>query len=267
VKKESNVDELPLHRLYRHFSELPYSLRVLYTATLLILGTAYLFAMIYLVHSYSGKDGNPYTLSYDDIVIAYSGSGKGSRLEAALRGSMSAMLPREELTTLVSWVQEGGERARYEKEIKTVFDRRCMTCHDGSNPHLPNLNGYDNVQKVTERDTGTALFTLVRVSHIHFFGLTFVFFILGTIFSHAYVRPVWFKCTVVALPFVAVTLDIGSWYFTKLYHPFAWVVMIGGALMGLSFAFMWVVSMYQLWFTRPPSVIVQRQEGETTDVG
>jgi hypothetical protein len=267
VKEESNVDELPLHRLYRHFSELPYSLRVLYTATLLILGTAYLFAGIYLFHSYSGKDGNPYTLSYDDIVIAYSGSGKGSRLEAALRGSMSAMLPREELTTLVSWVQEGGERARYEKEIKTVFDRRCMTCHDGSNPHLPNLNGYDNVQKVTERDTGTALFTLVRVSHIHFFGLTFVFFILGTIFSHAYVRPVWFKCTVVALPFVAVTLDIGSWYFTKLYHPFAWVVMIGGALMGLSFAFMWVVSMYQLWFTRPPSVIVQRQEGETTDVG
>jgi len=267
VNKEPNVNDVPLHRLYRHFSELPYSLRVLYTATLLILGTAYLFAMIYLFHTYSGKDGNPLTLSYEDVVIAYSGSGKGSRLEAALRGSMSAMLPRDELMTLVSWVQEGGDRPRYEKEIRPTFDRRCMTCHDGSNPHLPNLNGYDNVQKVIERDTGTALFTLVRVSHIHFFGLSFVFFILGTIFSHAYVRPVWFKCAVVALPFVALTLDIGSWYFTKIYHPFAWVVMIGGALMGLSFAFMWVVSMYQMWFTRPPSVVMQRQEGETTDVG
>ena len=261
------MNDVPLHRLYRHFSELPYSVRVVYTATLLILGTAYLFAMIYLFHTYSGKDGNPGTLSYDDIVIAYSGSGKGSRLEAALRGSMSAMLPRDELGSLVSWVQEGSERSRYEKEIKTVLDRRCMTCHDGSNPHLPNLNGYDNLQKVTERDTGTALFTLVRVSHIHFFGLTFVFFILGTIFSHAYVRPVWFKCTVVGLPFLALTLDIGSWYFTKIYHPFAWVVMIGGALMGLSFAFMWVVSMYQMWFSRPPSVVVHRQAGETTDVG
>lgn len=261
------MDNVPLHRLYRHFSELPYSLRVLYTMTLLILGTAYLFAMIYLFHSYSGKDGNPRNLTYEDIVIAYSGSGKGSRLEAALRGSMSAMLPRDELATLVSWAQEGGDRARYEKEIRTTLDRRCIVCHDGSNPHLPNLNGFDNVQKVTEQDTGTALFTLVRVSHIHFFGLAFVFFILGTIFSHAYVRPVWFKSTVVAFPFVALTLDIGSWYFTKLYHPFAWVVMIGGGLMGLSFAFMWVVSMYQLWFTRPPSVIVQRQAGETTDVG
>ena len=267
MKKELSVDEVPLHRLYRHFSELPYSMRVLYTMTLLILGTAYLFAGIYLFHSYSGKDGNPNTLSYDDIVIAYSGSGKGSRLEGALRGSMSAMLPRDELSSLVSWVQEGGERPRYEKEIKTLFDRRCMTCHDGSNPHLPNLNGYDNVQKVTERDTGTALFTLVRVSHIHFFGLTFVFFILGSIFSHAYVRPVWFKCTVVATPFVALTLDIGSWYFTKVYHPFAWVVMIGGALMGLAFTFMWVVSMYQMWFTHAPSVVVDRRTGETTDVG
>jgi hypothetical protein len=261
------VSEVPLHRLYRHYSELPYSMRVLYTMTLLIMGTAYLFAGIYLFHTYSGKDGNPNTLSYEDVVIAYSGSGKGSRLEAALRGSMSAMLPRDELKMVVAWAQEGADRAGYEKEIKSVLERRCMTCHDGSNPHLPNFNGYENLQKVTERDTGTALFTLVRVSHIHFFGLTFVFFIMGSIFSHAYVRPVWFKCAVVGLPFVALTLDIGSWYFTKLYHPFAWAVIIGGALMGLAFAFMWVVSMYQMWFSHPPSVVVDRQAGETTDVG
>jgi len=123
------------------------------------------------------------------------------------------------------------------------------------------------VRKVTERDTGAGIFTLVRVSHIHFFGLTFVFFLMGIIFSHAYVRPVWFKSTVIALPFVAVTLDISSWYFTKLYHPFAWVVMIGGGLMGLSFAYMWVISMYQLWFSRPPTEVAKRPPGGTTDVG
>jgi hypothetical protein len=261
------VSDVPLHRLYRHFSELPYSVRVLYTATLLILGTAYLFAGIYLFHSYSGKDGNPRNLSYEDVVIAYSGSGEGSRLEAALRGTMSAMLPRDELTTLVSWVQDGADRAGYEKEVRATLERRCITCHDGSNPHLANLSGYDNVLKTTERETGKALFTLVRVSHIHFFGLAFVFFILGTIFSHAYVRPVWFKCALMATPFIALTLDIGSWYFTKLYHPFAWVVIGAGVLMGLSFTVMWVVSMYQMWFSHPPSPILHRQAGETTDVG
>ncbi|HET7363563.1 MAG TPA: protein S100 [Burkholderiales bacterium] len=263
---EPTVDDEPLHRLFYHFSEMPKSLRVLYTATLLVLGMGYLFALIYLFHTYSGKDGNPGTLSYEDIVIAYSGSGKGSRLESALRGPMSTMLPRDEMTPILAWLQQGAGRDAFEKTIRPTLDKRCMACHDGSNPHLPNLNGFDNVQKLTERDTGTGVFTLVRVSHIHLFGLTFIFFLLGTIFSHAYVRPVWFKCTVIVLPFVALVMDVSSWYFTKLFHPFALVVMAGGGLMGLSFAFMWVVSMYQLWWSKPPSPVVQRATA-TVDVG
>lgn len=255
------MSDAPLHRLYHHFSELPYSLRTVYTATLLVLGMAYLFALIYLFHTYAGKDGNPLTLSYEDVVIAYSGSGKDSRLESALRGPMRSMLAVEEIGPIVAWVQEGAERDRYEKTIKPTIDRRCMSCHDGSNPHLANLGGYDNLKKMTERDTGTGIFTLVRVSHIHLFGLTFVFFIMGLIFSHAYVRPVWLKCAVVALPFVCLTLDVSSWYFTKIYHPFAWVVIIAGAGMGASFAFMWAVSVYQMWFSRKPAAVTQRRDG------
>jgi hypothetical protein len=120
---------------------------------------------------------------------------------------------------------------------------------------------------VTEQDTGADVFTLVRVSHIHLFGLTFIFFIMGLMYSHAYVRPVWFKCTIVALPFVAVILDISSWYLTKLYHPFAWVVMLAGGLMGISFAFMWVTTMYQLWFSAPPPAVLQREGGDIPNVG
>ena len=65
---------------------------------------------------------------------------------------------------------------------------------------LPPGTGYDNIQKVTEMDTGADVFTLVRVSHIHLFGITFIFFLVGIMFCHAYVRPVWFKCAVVAMP-------------------------------------------------------------------
>jgi hypothetical protein len=257
------MDDTPLHQGYRHYSELPYSQRVLYTATLLILGLGYLFALIHLFHTYAGRaGGNPMMLSYQDLVVAYSGSGKGSRLEAALRGPMSVMLPPDELSNVVSWVRSGADRGIYESEVRPLLDRRCMTCHDGSNPHLPNLNGYDNVKKVTEMDTGTPLFTLVRVSHIHLFGLTFIFFIVGFMFSHAYVRPVWFKCSVIALPFVAILFDISSWYFTKLYHPFALVVMTAGLMMALSFAFMWLVTLYQLWFAPRPLVVIEREQKE-----
>jgi hypothetical protein len=189
------------------------------------------------------------------MVIAYSGSGKASRLETALSGSMSAMLPKEEIAPIIAWAQAGGERERFEKEVRPTLDKRCMQCHDGSNPHLPNLSGFDNVKKATEKDTGTPLFTLVRVSHIHLFGLTFIFFLMGTIFSHAYLRPVWLKCAIVVLPFVSIAVDILSWYVTKYYHPFAWVVMASGGVTGLCFGFMWVLSMLQMWVLKPPGAV------------
>ncbi|HET7730778.1 MAG TPA: hypothetical protein VFK48_12165 [Usitatibacter sp.] len=250
-----------LHPGYLHFSQLPYSLRVVYTAALCILGLGYLFALVYLFHTYSGKDGDAKSVSYEDMVIAYSGSGKDSRMEAALRGSMAVMLPKEESAAIVSWIQKGSDRAAFEGSVRPVLEKRCMTCHDGSNPHLPNLNGYDNVKKSTEKDTGTPLFTLVRVSHIHLFGLTFIFFLVGTIFSHAYLRPVWLKCAIVALPFLSIAVDVLSWYVTKYYHPFAYVVMASGAVTGLCFGFMWVVSVWQMWIGRTPAAVAAREGG------
>ena len=252
------MSETPLHKLYHHYSELPISMRIVYTAALCILGMGYLFGMLYLVHVYSGRDGNSKTLSYEDLVIAYSGSGKGSRLESALRGPMSSMLPAEEASALVSWAQQGAERNTYETFIRPTIEKRCMSCHDGSNPHLANLGGYDNIKKVTEQDTGTDFYTLVRVSHIHLFGMTFIFFIIGTIFSHAYVRPLWFKYVLIGLPFAAEAIDISSWYLVKVYHPFAYVTMGAGGLMGASFAAMWFISMYQLWFSGTPEAVAKR---------
>ena len=70
-----------------------------------------------------------------------------------------------------------------------------------------------------------------------------------------------------ALPFLCLTLDISSWYFTKLYHPFALVVILAGAFMALSFTFMWVVSMYQLWFSETPDVVAKRGEGDVRVLG
>lgn len=255
------MTDSPLHRHYLHYSELPTSVRVLYTAALLMLGLGYLFALIYIYHTYAGRDGDP-GLSYQDIVVAFSGSGKDSRLESALRGPMSSMLPADELNVLVKWSQEGADRDRYERDVKKTFEQRCLTCHDGSNPHLSNLSTFEGVKKTTEKDTGTDIFTLVRVSHIHMFGISFVFFIVGLIFSHAYVRPIWLKSAIVAAPFVGVGLDVCSWYFTKIYHPFAMVTMLAGALMGTSFAAMWCISMYQLWLSKVPTAVKMRREIE-----
>jgi hypothetical protein len=247
----------PIHRLYRHFQELPVSMRVLFTGTLLAIGMGYLFALIYVYTTDAGRDGSP-ALTVEDIVISYSGSAEGTQLEAALAGPMSNMLSESDLSTILRWIGDGAPKDAYAAEIEALVDSNCLDCHDGSNPHLSNLDGFDNIKKLIVQDTGADLHTLVRVSHIHLFGVTFIFFIIGFIFSHAWVRPVWLKSAVMFTPFVCIAADVSSWYFTKLYAGFAWVVLVSGGLMGLCFAIMWCISMYQMWFYKGPDQVRSR---------
>lgn len=243
-----------LHRLYRHFQELPMSMRTLFTGTLLVIGMGYMFGLIYVYAQDAGRDGKP-GISVEDIIISYSGSSEGTKLEAALQGPMSSMLAASDTALIVSWIRSGADKADYETTIQPIVDSSCLDCHNGSNPHLSNLDGFDNISIVVEQDTGASLHTLVRVSHIHLFGMTFIFFIMGFIFSHAFIRPVWLKSLVVFLPFVCIAADVSSWYFTKLYSGFAWVVLISGGVMAASFAFMWFTSIYQMWFYKAPEFV------------
>ncbi len=243
------------NRHFFHFQALPLSMRMVYTMTLLVLGTGYLFAMLQVFYSHAGLDGNPDMISAEDIRIAYHGSDSDTRLETALKGPMAEMLPPEERAQIFTWVKDGAKNEGYEKTVKPIVETRCLACHDGSNPHLPKLTSFEEVTKLTARDEGATIPTLVRVSHIHLFGITFIFFIVSSIFAHAYMRPLWLKCIVIVLPFLTILTDIFSWYLTKWIPGFAWFIIGSGALMGLSFATQWIVSMWQMWFYTLPDEI------------
>jgi hypothetical protein len=246
-----------IHRLYNHFQELPVSMRTLFSGALLVLGLGYLFAALYVFAAHSGADGQ-FGLSVDDIKITYSGSAETTKLESALQGPMSGMLPQRDLQAMVEWIRDGANKRAYTDRIEAIVETNCLACHDGSNPHLSNLDGFDNIKESVAVDTGADVFTLVRVSHIHLFGLTFIFFILGFIFSHAYMRPLWLKILIVAMPFAGVMVDVIGWYVTKFWTPFAWVVLIAGMINALSFATMWIISMYQMWFYHLPEHVKNR---------
>ncbi|HID81970.1 MAG TPA: hypothetical protein EYH06_01480 [Chromatiales bacterium] len=236
---------------HHHFLALPLSLRMVYTMTLVVLGLGYLFAMIHIFSSHAGRDGKA-SLSVQDIMIAYSGSESDTKLESALKGPMQSMLPPAESHEIIAWVRAGADQAAYEKDVAGIVKNRCLSCHDGSNPHIPNLSDISGVMPLVEKDTGMDIFTLVRVSHIHLFGITFIFFITSIIYTHAHVRPLWFKCIVIVVPFLTIIFDILSWYLTKMWTPFAWVVLISGAFMGLSFAIQAFTSLYQMWLYKMP---------------
>ncbi len=244
-----------MHRRFNlHFSHLPPVQKALYTGVLCVLGFGYLFAMIYIFASHHGRDGKE-MLTVQDIIIAYSGTKAGTKLESALQGPMSGMLPAQENLTIIDWVRSGASEKEYEATTKKIFDNRCITCHNDRNPHLPSLESYEKVKHTAEQDTGMDVFTLVRVSHIHLFGLTFIFFLVGSIFIHAHLRNEWMKITIISVPFVCITLDIASWYLTKFYEPFAWLVIGSGALMGVSFALQFVISIHQMWFYTLPDEV------------
>ncbi len=250
------MSEPRTHRLYLHFRELPVSLRVVYTGTLLVLSVGYLFSMIYIFASHAGRDGDA-KMSVDDLVIAYSGSKADTRLEAALTGPMAGMLPEGERAEIVAWVRSGAEESTYET-VSGIFAQRCVACHGPANPHQPDLTSYEKVLEMIDLDTGMDLFTMVRVSHVHLLGITFMFFIIGVIFSHAYMRPVWLKSTIIGLPFLAIFCDIISWYLTKMFAGFAYVVIASGGLMGLCFGSMVVISLLQMWVLALPQALEDR---------
>lgn len=155
------------NRHFFHFQALPLSMRMVYTMTLLVLGTGYLFAMLQVFFSHAGLDGNPNNISAEDIRIAYHGSDSDTRLETALKGPMAGMLPPEERSVIFSWVKSGSGEEGYGQKVKPIVENRCLACHDGSNPHLPKLTDYQGISQVTQRNEGATIPTLVRVSHIH----------------------------------------------------------------------------------------------------
>lgn len=163
---------------------------------------------------------------------------------------MSSMLSAEERVAIVEWVRNGGDEDTYQTKVKPIVEARCLACHDGSNPHIPALTSFSEIKNLAQLDTGVSIGTLVRVSHIHLFGLTFIFALMGLIFSHSYMRNQTLKIVVICVPFVAIFLDIASWWLTKVSTGFAYIVMVGGGLMGLAFAFQWLVCFYQLCFPR-----------------
>jgi hypothetical protein len=191
-------------------------------------------------------------MSVRDIQIAYAGNPDGSRLESALLGPMSAMATQGEIRQIIGWVRTGADEAEFEREILPILRAKCQTCHSGGDSGLPLLGSYAEISPLVATDRGVSFSTLVRVSHIHLFGLTMIFAIMGFIFSHAYVRQRYLKSVLIALPFLAMLIDIGSWWLTKVSLVFAYAVVAGGIVMGISFLLQWLISAHQIWFLRAP---------------
>ena len=192
----------------------------------------------------------------EGISEKYHGSTSGTRLEAALKGTMADKLTPAERDQVLQWVHAGASSDGYAK-IAPLLTQKCAICHNAqSGLPISSLTSFEEVQKVTQIDTGLSLLQLTRVSHVHLFGISIIFLLTGAIFSLSE-TPTWFRVVVLVAPYLAIVMDIGSWWVTKYYGPvFAYIVLMGGAFMGLSLACQILVSLWEMWI-EPLTAAVQ----------
>ncbi len=224
-------------------------LKSLASLFLLTMGLGYLFALAYLYVI----DVEPHTKHGMGLVAAvimkYYGQRDTTRLEAALRGPMGEYVTDSQRRQLTQWIRQGAREADFVK-IQPILAQACGECHSASSgTGLPSLATYADVARHTEIDLGQSIKSLVRVSHIHLFGMSFIFMFTGFIFAFSE-SPASVRALLVAIPFLAIWLDIGSWWFTKHDPIFASIVIGGGALMGLSLALQIGISLHEMWFVR-----------------
>lgn len=243
-----NNDTIPAKYAYRGINLISFgtSIKLLFTGYLTTIAAGYLMALIQILFTHGMADGK-FGLSLDDIVYSYYGNRSGSMLESKLNGSMKANAPEQERFKLIQWARDGGDETDYRREIKAIVDKNCIVCHNTDAGSLPDFSKYETLRKTTESDQGATFQSLTRLSHIHLFGISFIFMFVGIIFSFSTGVPRKFKYPAIIMPYLFLLIDIASWWLTKLNPHFAWLVIVAGAGLGVSFAFMWCVSMYQMW--------------------
>lgn len=234
---------------------LPAPLRVLFTCFLLTMGLGYLAAAVLLFLGTLDPHQRMGMGPVRAVAAKYYGERDRSRLESALRGTMSGRASAGERDEVVRWLRAGAPREEFEK-VKPVFERNCVACHSPkSGLPVPPLTSFEEVKKLADVDTGPTLADLARVSHIHLFGISFIFLLTGGIFALSETAPRR-RALVLALPYLTIWADIGAWWVTKYLPPFAWVVVLSGAVMGLALAAQIFIPLWEMWFARSGAPVI-----------
>lgn len=240
------------HVVPERFYDRTISEKLLYTCFLLLVGLGYLMATAYLYVTHEMNDGKP-GLSISDVADSYYGNRSGTRLEAAIRGPMAGYIEEGDRNLMVAWLKDGAGEDHFEKEIKPILQKTCLNCHIASSGmNLPDFTTYEGIHKVAEVDTGMSMASLLKISHIHLFGISLLLFMLGSIFIQTEIN-VWFKRFLVVSPMVAVFVDVASWFLTKWDSQYAIVVIAAGGILGMSMALQILISLFQIWTLKPPA--------------
>jgi hypothetical protein len=207
----------------------------------------------------SGADGEP-GLSLEDIRRTYHGRPGWTLLASKVDGgSMEKHCPiPSERAALLAWARGGATREGFEP-ARRVLDARCLRCHApgrererSSFASSPETGAeWERVVEFTRPDRGIPTEALARSTHAHLLGMGTLFALLGALVLMSDL-PRGPRGVAAVAPLVAMLVDIGGWWLTRLHPGFAALVAAGGLLVFACSAAAAVACLRALWFPAPP---------------
>ncbi len=234
--------------------DFPLPLKLTISLGLVVLGFGYLIALANLYLTYHLTDGQP-GLTVSDLRRAFYGNRETTKLAAKIDGgSMAQFLPKPgDKEKILSWIQDGASREGYEAVVRPILAENCIRCHnpEGLQRFRP-LTSYEEVMVVTQVDRGEPVSLWARVAHTHIQSIGLIFLVLGAVFCFTSVPEKW-KTVIVVLPFAALLVDFGARYLARTVPAIVYLMLLSGASIGLLFAVMTLVPLYDMWIAKPSS--------------
>ena len=242
--------------------------KLLLTSLLAVLSAGFVVSDIYVLHTLTAAGGAA-GLSLDSITNTFHGDRTTTPLKRKALGAMkryfsafedaTRLTAAEEadLARVVAWSDAGAPEAEYAGAVRPVLQRHgCLDCHAAGATTIGNkkdspLDTYPALARFTRPDEGIPFGRLLLLSHIHLFGMCFIFLLTGaavaaTRFSSAA------RAALMAAGPAAVLLTVGGWWLVK-YGGGEWSVLVAaaGVVMAVAFAASVLAALYDLWGREP----------------
>ncbi len=202
-------------------------------------------------------------LTIDDIKAHYHGIATTAPLLESLRSGHPRTLQSDDRQTLIEWLRSNSISTDYDNldlgdaAPSEIIAENCLECHSRSSsgpdtaPDIP-LDYFDDVEPLSvSRDIQPVSIEILAAStHTHALALSALTLVLCWLALHtAWPRPL--VGTLVALTGVGLLADIASWWLTRQWIGFAWVIAIGGAVFNVGVTLLGLLIIADLLRPRP----------------
>ena len=228
---------------------LPISSKIGISAFLILSGIGYITGFLNILLTYGPTDEKP-GLSVQDVRISFYGARDKTALEASIDGSMKQYFAADsEYQQVKDWLAAGAKEEEY-VELDSIMAVSCNTCHSSAAKVADVVTEtYEDIKPFLAQDTGKSASRLVSLTHTHLMSTLILIFGLVLIFGLTSYSEL-LKTVIISFSFASLAVDLGSWWLAKLSGAFAPLVILGGASLGVTFAALVLLPLYDLWLKK-----------------